>query len=349
MPGLTGRVAQRRRAGVLRQGWSHLLDDYPTALAWACEGRLVMTGDSSGALTAVDAARSDIVWSVADAHEPGPVHLAVGGPSFVVSVGADGVVAARDADKGVLRWRHELGAAWLDTISVSPDGSRIATAAGRYTHHWSADGGDAWTSFEHPSTVAAVAWTPAGELVTASFGAVCIFGDDPEPKARFEWQDSLVSLVLSPDGEVVACGSQDNTVHFWRTSTGTDAAMYGYPAKPSALAFDDGSRLLATGGGEDVTVWVFGDGGPEGTTPGVLDAHSGTVTSLAFAPRSTTLASGGRDGGVLVWRLGPDGNGEAVGFHVCDGRIEAVAWRPDGRSLAAIDASGHLTTWRTGS
>ena len=78
-------------------------------------------------------------------------------------------------------------------------------------------------------------------------------------------------------------------------------------------------------------------------------ALAGTVTSLAFASRSTTLASGGRDGGVLVWRLGPDGNGEAVGFHVCDGRIEAVAWRPDGRSLAAIDASGHLTTWRTGS
>ena len=61
-------------------------------------------------------------------------------------------------------------------------------------------------------------------------------------------------MVLSPDGGIVACGSQDNSVHFWRRSTGQDSEMFGYPGKPSALAFDDTGTLLATGGG------VCGDG-----------------------------------------------------------------------------------------
>ena len=118
---------------------------------------------------------------------------------------------------------------------------------------------------------------------------------------QLEWKGSLVSMVLSSDGDVVACGSQDNSVHFWRRSSGQDSMMSGYAGKPSALAFDDSATLLATGGGEAVTVWSFEGLGPEGTRPGVLELHTGTVTRLAFARRSMRLASGGRDGVVAVW------------------------------------------------
>ena len=34
--------------------------------------------------------------------------------------------------------------------------------------------------------------------------------------------------------------------------------MSGYPSKPSTLAFDETGTLLATGGSEIVTVWVWG-------------------------------------------------------------------------------------------
>ena len=66
--------------------------------------------------------------------------------------------------------------------------------------------------------------------MTTCYGCVTFF-DIPsgEVLQKFEWKGSLISLELSPDGDVVACGSQDNSIHFWRRSTGEDSMMSGYP------------------------------------------------------------------------------------------------------------------------
>ena len=124
--------------------------------------------------------------------------------------------------------------------------------------------------------------------------------------------------------------------------------MSGYPAKPSALAFDDTGTLLATGGGEAVTVWSFEGSGPEGTRPGVLELHVQPVTTLAFARRAMRLASGARDGAVVVWSLQRDGEGDPIGDAVVADAVAGLYWRPDGRALAALDARGGVTVWRIG-
>ena len=122
--------------------------------------------------------------------------------------------------------------------------------------------------------------------------------------------------------------------------------MFGYPGKPSALAFDDTGTLLATSGGAAVTVWSFRKKGPEGTRPGVLEFHVQPVTSLAFAPGEMRLASGGRDGGVVVWSLRRNGKGRPVGAQDVEGPVSKLHWRPDGSGLAALDAVGGVTVWR---
>ena len=124
--------------------------------------------------------------------------------------------------------------------------------------------------------------------------------------------------------------------------------MSGYPGKPSALAFDDTGTLLATGGGETATVWSFHKGGPEGTVPGVLEFHVQPVTTLAFAPGAMRLASGGRDGAVVVWSLQKSGEGGPIGAAVVEGAVAELYWRPGGRGLAALDARGGVTVWRIG-
>ena len=124
--------------------------------------------------------------------------------------------------------------------------------------------------------------------------------------------------------------------------------MSGYPGKPSALAFDASGTLLATSGGNCATVWSFDGDGPEGTQPGELEGHIAAITSLSFTRQGRRLASGGRDGVVVVWDLRKDGVGVPVGVAVVEDVIAMLAWRPDGRSLAALDASGTVTTWQLG-
>lgn len=121
--------------------------------------------------------------------------------------------------------------------------------------------------------------------------------------------------------------------------------MSGYRCKPSALAFDDTGTVLATGGGEAVMVWSFQGDGPEGTQPGVLDLHVQPVTTVAFARRGMQLASGARDGAVVVWALHSDGKGNPVGAALVEDAVADLAWRPDGRALATLDARGGVTVW----
>ncbi|MBX2811209.1 MAG: WD40 repeat domain-containing protein, partial [Myxococcales bacterium] len=104
--------------------------------------------------------------------------------------------------------------------------------------------------------------------------------------------------------------------------------------------------LLATGGGTMATVWSFQDNGPEGTSPGVLDLHVQSITKLSFARRGRRLASGARDGAVVVWALQNDGVGEPVGTALVGDHVSGLAWRPDDRALAALDARGGVTVWR---
>ena len=230
-----------------------------------------------------------------------------------------------------------------------PDGQWLAASCSRQVRVYGADGAEVWRSDDHPSTVSALAWSNAGELATACYGRVTFFdASTGKLRQKLEWKGSLVSMVLSPDGDIVACGSQDNSVHFWRRSTEQDSMISGYSGKPSALAFDDTGTLLATGGGDAVTVWSFQGDGPEGTYPGILEHHVQPVTALAFARRGMRLASAARDGDVVVWSLQRDGEGRAIGAAVLAGTGAELYWRPDGRALAALDARGGVTVWRTG-
>ena len=268
----------------------------------------------------------------------------------LATAGQDGRVLVWDLLEGQMRETLDVANSWVEHVAWSPDGRWLAATCSRQVRVWGKDGVEVWRSDDHPSTVSAIAWSGAEELATACYGRVTFFGlPCGQVHQQLEWQGSLVSMALSPGGDIVACGSQDNSVHFWRRTTGMDSMMSGYPGKPSALAFNDSGLLLATGGGETITVWSFEGDGPEGTRPGVLELHVEPVTTLAFAPQGMRLASGARDGAVAIWSLRSDGEGVPVGTALVDEIIAGLHWRPDGRALAALDARGGITAWRVSS
>ena len=336
--------------GVLIPGWSEEVGDYAIAGGWSLAGESLIVGDTEGGVYAFDGESGVPTWARGGVHDGGVLSMAIHpSGSVFATAGQDGRVLIWNAAEGQVSRAIDVGSDWVENVAWSPDGQRLAASCSRRVHAYDADGAEVWRSDDHPSTVSAIAWSSVEELATACYGRVTFFeAATGELRQKLEWQGSLVSMVLSSDGGIVACGSQDNSVHFWRRSTGQDSEMFGYPGKPSALAFDDTNTLLATGGGEAVTVWSFRRKGPEGTRPGVLEFHVQPVTTLAFAPGAMRLASGGRDGAVVVWSLQRNGKGGPIGAEDVGGTVAELYWRPDGGALAALDAQGGVTVWRIG-
>ena len=333
---------------VLTQGWFAAVGDYAIAGGWILRGEALVAGDAEGGIYAFDGESGAAAWERLGVHDGGVLAVAVNpsGTAFATA-GQDGRVLIWNAAEGQVSRAIEVGSAWVENLAWSPDGQRLAASCSRQVYMFDADGAEVWRSDDHPSTVSAIAWASARELATACYGRASFFNAATgNLRQKLEWQGSLVSMVLSPDGGIVACGSQDNSVHFWRRSTGQDSEMFGYPGKPSSLAFDDTGTLLATSGGYAVTVWSFRKNGPEGTRPGVLEFHTEPITTLAFAPGAMRLASGGRDGAVVVWSLQRSGKGSQIGAEDVGAAVSKLYWRPDGGGLAALDARGGVMVWR---
>ena len=334
--------------GILRTGWSSVVEDYAIVGGWACKGTVLMVGDALGGLYAFEGTSGRLLWEKHRLHNKSLLAISIHPDGeILVTAGQDGQVLVWSVLEGQITHTIDLGKGWVDNIDWSPTGEYLAVSISRTVTVYSLDFEPIWKTDDHRSTVSAIAWSGDYELATACYGQVTFLDAlSGTVNQRLEWKGSLVSMVLSPDGDVVACGSQDNTVHFWRRSTGQDSMMQGYPTKPDSLAFDYTGTLLATGGSDTALVWNFAGGGPEGTAPGELPFHVKPISVLKFAHQSRRLASGGRDGGVIVWSLQSDGNGGISGGALVDDSVSDLLWRPDGRALAALDAGGGVTVWR---
>ena len=333
--------------GMFHEGWTSKVNDYAIVCGWAQKGNLFIVGDVAGGIFAFEGDKGKIVWEKENTHSSGLLSMSIHpeGEIFATS-GQDGNVQIYDCKEGKVIKTINLGRGWVEHLSWSNDGIFLAIAFSKKVYVFNQNGNEEWVSDDHPSTVSAIVWSKANELATACYGRVTFFDvANKKINQKLEWQGSLVSMQLSPDGDIVACGSQDNSVHFWRRSTGLDAEMTGYPGKPSHLSFDDTGTLLATSGSERITVWSFTGNGPEGTMPGELCHHTEPISSLAFSNKGMLVASGSRDGSVVASFLKKDGNGDPVGAAFAGDLVGAISWRPDDCALAAVTAKGVVTVW----
>ncbi len=335
--------------GLLAPGWQGHMEEYCRGAEWSADGSVLAVIDAAGSLGGFERATGARRFHI-PAHDGGAIALAFEATRGAWWTGGEDGQLRRFSLSGsslpVEPWGVSARTAWVEAVAVGPKGL-VAAARGRHAVVFDRDGVRQFATPAHDSTVSAVGFLPSGELATASYGRVTLFSpEDGAERTRLEFQGSLVSLAVRADGEILAGGSQDNTVHFWRRSSGEDSIMAGYPYKPTELSFDPAGRWLAVAGSERVTVWSFAAPGPEGTAPVLLAAHVAAVTSLRFSRRGLRLASGGRDGLVMLWQLGPGHEGQPVGAADVGDVVEAVRFRPDDRALAAVNGAGKVTTFR---
>jgi WD40 repeat protein len=205
--------------------------------------------------------------------------------------------------------------------------------------------------------VQAVAISPDGKtLVAAGTKGMWLYqANAPETTPKLiEVESGCASVAFSPDGKLLACGSNSSTVQLWHLTTDTALATLRTTLKNTKFpvlgtTFSASGKLLAAAIGD---IWLW-DIATEAARS--IDATSTPiiVLSIAFSPDGALLASATcgqyldlsrcKQGKIQLWDVAKGTAQATLKGHTES--VTSVAFSPDGKLLASGSIDSTIQLW----
>ncbi|XP_075053645.1 periodic tryptophan protein 2 homolog [Mixophyes fleayi] len=154
---------------------------------------------------------------------------------------------------------------------------------------------------------------------------------------------SITAVIFTSNGQVVLSASLDGTVRAFSLLRYRNFRTFTSPrpAQFSCLAVDSSGDIVCAGAQDSYEVYVWSM--QTGRLLDVLAGHEGPISSVAFNPWKSVLATASWDRTVRLWHM--TDSWRTTETLTLSADALAVTFRPDGGELAVASLDGQITMW----
>lgn len=205
-------------------------------------------------------------------------------------------------------WKHESGESWEVSWAYGEDGDQVSDIVFHPTRNWVVS---SWWSGN------VLIWNiDTGEIIQKFH----VGDEDDEPQIdeiidelieEEEEEDNVekaLSLVFNEDGNILFIGTSHGVIHQWVYNSEFLEYEYSYHFEGhsnwvNSLDYDPNhKRLVSTGEDSLIIVWDL----RINNILSSMQGHTGGIPRAIFFDRGDMIASGDRDGNIILWMIDPD-------------------------------------------